>query len=84
MGMFDWVDFKMPCPKCGQEVDGFQSKSGECTMELVKPSEVTNFYSWCENCGTQIEFFRKDEPDDDILKHFRMVVEEGKDDDNDK
>ena len=26
MGMFDWINFEMDCPKCGELVTGFQSK----------------------------------------------------------
>lgn len=58
MGMFDYVDFKMKCPGCGEEVAGFQSKDGNCYLETVKPTDVNNFYDACKKCGGWIEFTR--------------------------
>lgn len=56
MGMFDWVAFWMPCPRCGERVSGFQSKSGDCDLRVVLPHTVDNFYSRCEKCDTHVEF----------------------------
>jgi hypothetical protein len=59
MGMYDYVNFAMNCPNCGAEVDGFQSKSGPCTLSFIDPQETTNFYSACSRCGTLYEFIKK-------------------------
>lgn len=58
MGMFDEVNFKMGCPKCGKPVSGFQTKDLDCTMDMVEPDAIRNFYSSCRECGTWIEFSR--------------------------
>jgi hypothetical protein len=71
MGMFDYVDFKLPCPGCGTEVNGFQSKDGECYLNAVKPTDVNHFYDSCDKCGGWIEFRRK--PAKDILADFDMT-----------
>lgn len=48
MGMFDWVEYPpQPCWKCGADVKGWQSKDGECLMNIVQPHEVKRFYSVC-------------------------------------
>ena len=62
MGMFDYVDTEGPvkCPKCDADVEGFQTKSTECTMSTVHWSETSNFYSLCA-CGHWVEFTRKRE-----------------------
>lgn len=60
MGMYDDVDYECPCPVCHAKVTGFQSKSGGCTLAMLKPSEVSNFYSSCDKCGCWIEFEAKD------------------------
>lgn len=57
MGMFDDVNFKMPCPECGKEVRGWQSKDGPCNLDLIEPDTVSNFYAPCA-CGCWIEFYR--------------------------
>lgn len=59
MGMFDYVNFRMPCPKCGKEVGDFQTKSTECTMRTVDPTICGCFYSRCDACKTWIEFDRE-------------------------
>ena len=60
MGMFDTVI--VPCPKCGEEHE-FQSKSGECSLQVVNldecPSDVledVNRHSpYTCDCGTMFE-----------------------------
>lgn len=59
MGLFDYVNFKMPCPRCGSEVGDFQSKSAGSDMVTVEPEDVTNFYSACDKCKAWIEFYRE-------------------------
>lgn len=50
MGMFDWVDYECDCPKCGNLIDDFQSKQGNCNLEKIKPWMVSNFYASCSKC----------------------------------
>ena len=57
MGMYDSVNVVIDCPSCGEKLGGFQSKSGDCLLELLKPDDVDNFYSYCE-CGTEVVFNR--------------------------
>ena len=57
MGMFDDVNFKMPCPECGKEVRGWQTKDTDCNMDMVEPDATNNFYAPCD-CGCWIEFAR--------------------------
>jgi len=61
MGMFDTIDYKMKCPVCGNEVDGFQSKDKDCTLGELKVWQVDNFYASCDVCESWIEFNLKDE-----------------------
>jgi len=56
MGMFDWINFKIPCPKCGREISGFQSKDGDCLLRCLEFWQVDNFYSYCEHCEAMIEY----------------------------
>lgn len=59
MGMFDYVNVEMPCPKCGSPLDIFQSKDNACRMWLIPPDTVNVFYTSCDNCKTWIEFSRQ-------------------------
>ena len=54
MGMFDTVNVDINCPDCGNKLD-FQSKSGNCVLDLIQPEEVDNFYTYC-NCGYSADF----------------------------
>ncbi len=60
MGMFDYIDFKTECPKCGEKVTGFQSKDGPCQLETLNYWEIDNFYAACDNedCDAWIEYKR--------------------------
>lgn len=58
MGMFDYVNVHVPCPKCGSPVEGFQSKGGPCAMAMVEPEDVSDFYDKCGTCGLWITFCR--------------------------
>jgi len=60
MGLFDNVKFSTTCPNCGEEVSGFQSKSGECLGRTLEFWQVTNFYATCTICRTWIEYNLKD------------------------
>ena len=61
MGMYDSVKVVMDCPNCDNKLDDFQSKDGNCTLSLINPNSVDNFYDYCKSCGTWIEFTRNDE-----------------------
>ena len=70
MGMFDYVDFTIPCPNCGTTVTDFQSKDGDCELqhltvkELIEQSDGNvRFYSNCPNgsCNMWIEFWAHDD-----------------------
>lgn len=53
MGMFDYVRFSAPCTNCGEIIDeDWQSKDGDCEMELIEPKDVENFYTHCPKCKT--------------------------------
>lgn len=52
MGMFDWVNYKAPCWKCGEELKGFQSKDADCVLARMEPMDVEHFYDLCPKCGT--------------------------------
>jgi hypothetical protein len=59
MGMFDWVNLKMKCPNCGEEINRFQTKDYDCELKTRNPLETNYFYGGCENCETWITFERK-------------------------
>jgi len=59
MGMYNWVNFEIECPKCGNKVDGFQSKPWNGEFEWVNPWDVEEFHTQCDNCFTWIEYERK-------------------------
>lgn len=57
--MFDYVNVEMDCPYCGEPLDGFQTKDYKNILTCVDPTEVNNFYSFCENCKVLVEFDRQ-------------------------
>ena len=79
MGMFDWVNYAMPCPQCGVIVDEFQSKGGPCGMETIDFWEVDNFYAFCDQCGAWIEFKLKDKRPPLPISAYSMTVKTRKD-----
>lgn len=58
MGMFDYVDLEIKCPRCGAKVDGFQTKDNGCYMTTLAYWTVNNFYSGCDKCGLEFNFNR--------------------------
>ncbi len=56
MGMYDYVEYEAKCKKCGEPLEGFQSKDAECLLETVLPKDVKDFYTTCEACGQWNEF----------------------------
>lgn len=67
MGMFNYVNFEMPCPKCGETVRGFQTKDGDAGMHLVEIEAVTTMYAGCK-CGYWIELTRAPAPVDTAVR----------------
>jgi hypothetical protein len=55
MGMYDDVVLEMKCPKCGEPIDDFQSKDGDCILEKLQPYEINHCYSSCAGCGAWID-----------------------------
>lgn len=58
MGMYDYVDVKMPCHKCGRLLENFQTKDRECNLGMVKIGSIHNFYGICDMCGAWNEYIR--------------------------
>lgn len=81
MGLFDDVIFEMKCPKCNEEVDGFQTKDGACALHTINFWEVNNFYAPCFHCDAWIEFTIKhrERPNRKLtIKDYNMVIEGGR------
>lgn len=68
MGMFDWIKIKLPCPKCGREIGGFQSKDGECLLDCLEFWQVDNFYSYCNDCKAMVTYTLNDDKKEKIRK----------------
>lgn len=56
MGMFDWVEFEAPCPKCGERVTGFQTKDRDNVLDCIPPVGLESFYTSCDRCDMWIEY----------------------------
>jgi len=80
MGMYDCVNFEMRCPECNMLINDFQTKdtSGDRVLQLnsVDIREVFNFYTFCDNCKTWIEFNRK--PQNITIDDFEMTIDTSK------
>lgn len=77
MGMFDWIDIKLPCPKCGREIGGFQSKDGERMLECLEFWKVDNFYSYCNHCKAMLDYALKEDTKEKIresIDNIRKVL----------
>lgn len=55
MGMFDYVDAVIRCPYCGELINDFQSKDGDCLLEKISPYDVRTFYSSCNSCKEWVQ-----------------------------
>jgi hypothetical protein len=55
MGMFNWVNYKAPCPNCGMEITDWQTKEGYCHMVTIEPWQVKLFYTTCPYCNIWID-----------------------------
>ena len=56
MGMFDYVNYQANCQKCGEPLEGFQTKDTACELVTVEPSKCDHFYTSCDKCGTWHDF----------------------------
>lgn len=64
MGMFDYVNVAaIPCSKCGRPLSGFQSKDGDCMLDVIDPQFVASFYTICDHCGEFVTYARIELPD---------------------
>lgn len=54
--MFDWVDYEAKCWRCGEELTKFQSKDGDCLLNVLLPKQVTRFYDSCPKCRAWNEY----------------------------
>lgn len=62
MGLFDYVNFRMACPKCGGAVGPFQTKEQACDLATIEPDGLTQFYGFCDHCGAWLDFSRPRPP----------------------
>ena len=69
--MFDYVSYKMKCPKCGATVDNFQTKDLGCELSVVNYKKINYFYCTCPDCEAWIEFTRKPAKS---IKDFKIRV----------
>jgi hypothetical protein len=60
MGMFDYINYTMPCPMCPNKIGGIQSKDSGCNLETIPYWHVKNFYSSCDKCGCWVDFNLKE------------------------
>jgi hypothetical protein len=56
MGMYDYVYYKTTCPGCDEMLDDFQSKDGDCLLDILQPQDVEFFYTSCDKCNEWVEF----------------------------
>lgn len=73
MGMFDYVKYEAKCKNCGTELKDFQSKDHDCLLNMVEPSQVDNFYTKCDKCGTWHEYNVTREC---VVKHIEVATSE--------
>jgi len=54
MGLFNYVSYEAPCPKCGALIKEWQTKDGDCFLNTVEPWEVSHFYAPCPKCNAWV------------------------------
>lgn len=59
LGIFDYVDFEMVCPRCGNKITEFHTKDGDPYMNKVGFHTLLYFYGSCEKCGLLVKVNRK-------------------------
>jgi hypothetical protein len=57
MGMFDYVNVSMKCPKCEKTLE-FQTKASDCLLDLVDATAVDYFYAYC-SCGIKVDVLKE-------------------------
>ena len=70
MGMFDYVNYRADCWKCGTPLAKFQSKDGPCELKILEPHDVDYFYSNCNSCNAWNEFHVEREC---VVKNIRQA-----------
>jgi hypothetical protein len=74
MGMFDWVDFSIKCPLCGEMLVGFQTKDLENQLKTVNYKDTKNFYNCCKNCKTSVHFYKMRNRNGMVTATYKMEV----------
>lgn len=75
MGMYDYVDVEIACPRCSNKLNGFQTKYGPCLMHTLQFWEVDEFYCNCVKCGTFVKFVLPCRPNREIkIDDYDRVV----------
>ena len=72
MGMYDSIAFSMRCPKCGKELNNFQSKDNGCVLAVLEFWQVDHFYDYCWDCNIKVSFTLKE----DIRKELPITAYE--------
>ncbi len=54
MGMFDHVEYEADCPSCSMPLTDWQSKEGNCILDILQPFDVTEFHTFCTSCNKMI------------------------------
>ena len=61
MARFDFVFLEIKCPTCGEELKDFQTKDSEYPkFKRLDFRTLRNFYDYCDNCHTWVEFTLKE------------------------
>jgi len=61
MGMFDYVDVHMGCPRC-QKILEFQTKTakdGKRSLRTLQPKDCIEMYAFCEACDLWVVIYEK-------------------------
>jgi len=77
MGMFDRIKFEMKCLKCGNLLNGFQSRDGPCKLLLLDFWEVNNFYEYCQKCKIFISFDIERRPNRELTIQDYVMTKDG-------
>lgn len=75
MGMYDNIIDVPPvtCIECGEDVNEWQSKDGECMMHDVPFHQVDTFYGYCK-CGARYTYKRMQPKPPVPLHHYIMKI----------
>jgi len=73
MGMFDVINFEMPCPFCGETIYDFQTKDMGKSLSTYELKDVwggVEFYSSCHKCKTWVSITKRGDDTDTIGDHI--------------